>query len=261
MNRLLSSFLLLGAICFGALFVSCTQNQTTASSGGGDVVPGDFRGALILYDSVGQAIQDKSGVLVELGGTQYSTVTDANGQWVFHNIPTRTYALKFSKASFITRTDQFTYVGGGTTWYSAAQGYLALRQSPAFQYVFDAVVSPESANATFYFHTTGTIPANNNYGLFLAGSTTPFPLLDDSSTRPITIYNSNAFTSQGAANSFSASCSGLGGLSYYYGHGATLYLRLFAFVGSYDYDIDPITQQQRYVNCGPGSNVLSVVLP
>jgi hypothetical protein len=250
-------------LLFCILWCSCKSSDPASSAGsGGDIIPGDFRGAVVLYDSVGQAVQDKSGVRVELKGTQYSTMTDTGGFWVFHDLPTRVYSLTFSKSSFITRTDQFTYVGGGTLWYEPQQGYMALRQPPVFQFVFDAVVAPDSVEGKFYFHTTGMPPTNNAYGAVLAASTSPIPTMDDPSIRVLTNHNRNSFAEEGTATSFSLRNDVMSALEYYYGHHATVYFRLFPYLGySVDYDIDPANQQLHYVNCGTGSNVLSIVVP
>lgn len=250
-------------LLFGILWCSCKSSDPASTIGsGGDIVPGDFRGAVTLYDSVGNLLQDKSGVLVELVGTQYSTTTDSAGLWVFHNLPTRTYALRFSKASFVTRNDQFTYVGGGTVWYSSPVGYLVLRQPPVFHFVFDAVVAPDSTNGKFYFHMSGTPPSNGVYGVVLVATITPGPSLDDSSIRVSTAHSRNTLVQEGTSNSFSMTNDVRSAISYYYGHNVTVYFRLFPYIGySAEFDVDPVTQQERYVNCGTGSNVLSVVVP
>src|ERR1043165_5836971 len=101
------------------MLASCSDsNNTTTSSVGGDKVTGNLIGKITLTDHTGKPIANKSGALVQIDGTSYSAVTDSNGDWEIHNLPSRTYSLSISKDGFVTFHDpSYAFLGGGTTRY------------------------------------------------------------------------------------------------------------------------------------------------
>src|ERR1043165_9958033 len=103
---------------------SDSNNATTETTGGGVGSSGDFLGNLRLYDHRGRPMVDRSGAKVQLEGTSFSAITDKNGDWVIHNVPTRTYAISFSKENFSTRRNpSYTFVGGEPVRYRDPDTY------------------------------------------------------------------------------------------------------------------------------------------
>ncbi len=106
------SFLFLFAIACG-----CSDSATTTSTTStfdGSKLTGDLVGSVTLTDHRGRNIIDKSGVLVQCEGSSYSTLTDANGNWTLHDLPTRTYSISFSNDGFYTwKNPSYSFTGGG----------------------------------------------------------------------------------------------------------------------------------------------------
>src|SRR6478609_2741609 len=107
------------------LFIAagCSDSNTTTTSSG-DGVTGDLIGTVYLSDHRGRSMTNHSGVTVQIEGTSFSAVSDVNGNWVIHNLPTRTYAITFSKPGFyIRRNPSYTFVGGEPVRYIDPSAY------------------------------------------------------------------------------------------------------------------------------------------
>jgi hypothetical protein len=78
---------------------------------------GKLKGTVVLYDTHGNRVSDRSGVLIQAEGTKFSTTTDANGNWVL-DIPTQTHSLAFTKDDYAPyKNTSYSFVGGGTVLY------------------------------------------------------------------------------------------------------------------------------------------------
>ncbi|MBN1902004.1 carboxypeptidase regulatory-like domain-containing protein [Candidatus Sumerlaeota bacterium] len=55
---------------------------------------------------------EATGVLVQILGTLYKTVTDEQGVYRFFNLPGQTYTLRFSRAGYISQTTTISVIGG-----------------------------------------------------------------------------------------------------------------------------------------------------
>jgi hypothetical protein len=150
---------------------SDSNNSATTSSGGNELT-GDLIGKVTLYDYNGIVLANKSGALVQIEGTSYSAVTDSNGDWLIHNLPTRTYSLSISKDGYLPYHDySYAFLGGGTTRYLFRYYYyrifyeyaeVPLRQFPEFTIALDAILMPNiphsDTSGLFYCHTSTNVP-------------------------------------------------------------------------------------------------------
>lgn len=159
------------------LFVlaGCSDDSSTASTGSSST--GDLLGTMQLTDHRGRLMSDHSGVTVQIEGTSFSAVSDVNGNWVIHNLPTRTYAITFSKPNFYTRRNpSYTFVAGEPVRYLDLSipygGYnipsIPLGALPQFTITLDGVVLPaiiekiDSLNKKTIIYTSGTIFAHTS---------------------------------------------------------------------------------------------------
>jgi len=103
-------------------------------------VTGDLKGSVVLYDAHNKPVPDKSGVRVQVEGTEFSTESDASGKWMIKGLPTRTYSLAFSKEGYGTmKNTSFSFVGGGLVNY----GTMDLVQPVTWSLVLDSVLPHE----------------------------------------------------------------------------------------------------------------------
>jgi hypothetical protein len=108
----------IASFAFLALVFGCKTSTTTSPE-----VTGDLKGTVSLYDSHFNLVSDKSGVLVQAEGTSFSGISDTGGNWIIHDLPTRTYSLSFSKSGYGTmKNTSFSFVGGGTVLYDGLNG-------------------------------------------------------------------------------------------------------------------------------------------
>ena len=56
--------------------------------------------------------EQSDGALVQIQGTNYKTVSDAEGMYRFYNLPSRSYTLQFSKAGYISQTTSVNIPSG-----------------------------------------------------------------------------------------------------------------------------------------------------
>lgn len=135
---------LLGLI---TIFAGC-KGSTTNDSSGIESLTGDLTGSISLIEWKNEKgysvnLQNKSGVKVNIDGTSFSAITDTDGYWVIHNLPSRTYSITFSKDDFDTmRTTSFSFLGGGTVLY----GDVFLSVRPKFELILDAATTTYALN-------------------------------------------------------------------------------------------------------------------
>ncbi len=124
------------------IFAGC-KGSTTNDSSGIESLTGDLTGSISLIEWKNEKgysvnLKDQSGVKVNIDGTSFSAITDTDGYWVIHNLPSRTYSITFSKDDFDTmRTTSFSFLGGGTVLY----GDVFLSVRPKFELILDAATT------------------------------------------------------------------------------------------------------------------------
>jgi len=184
------------ALVFG--IAGCSDNNTSSANGNSGAATGDLYGSVILTDYRGRYIADKSGVLVQFEGTAHSAITDANGKWAIHDLPTRTYIISFSKTGFTTwRDSSYSYIGGGKVYYYEDHVFgsspVSLGEIPRFTVTLDAVVMPTyGATGHLFAHTSADAPDSTYVGLLLLTARTPdMDITDKSSYSYSQIYTSN----------------------------------------------------------------------
>jgi len=117
-----------------AVLTGCTDETLISPQ-----LMGKLKGTVVLYDTHGNRVADRSDVLIHPEGSIYSTRTDANGNWTFDNIPTQTYSLEFSKSGYTTiKNTSYSFVGGGTVIYPDT---VYLSQLVPYTVVIDSVIA------------------------------------------------------------------------------------------------------------------------
>jgi len=96
--------------CLAAFYAlsSCTKDELHGPPGPrgdtGVYVPlkGDISGTVAVYDSLGRALTNYSGVQVIIDSTDISTITGASGAYIFHDVPAGRYNFSFKKEGYGT---------------------------------------------------------------------------------------------------------------------------------------------------------------
>lgn len=106
----MNSKITLKSCCLLAFYVlsSCTKDELQGPPGPpgdtGIYVPlkGDIRGQVTVYDSLGRALSNHSGVQVIIDSTDLSTVTDASGAYSFSQVQAGRYNFSYKKEGYGT---------------------------------------------------------------------------------------------------------------------------------------------------------------
>jgi hypothetical protein len=253
--------------------IGCKDSSNTTVVNSGSDITGTLKGLIMLYDSSGQLVSDKSGVRIELVGTNFSAVTDTGGLWVIENLPSRTYDLKFSKAGYSTIMGQISFLGGSTLWYGDPTYPLQLSQPAVFTITLDAVISPRppivdsfginhKQYGTLFYHYSKNAPGYVYVnGMIISGHNASLDLDNPSS------YEHLASGMQQYKYTGDSVLSGQIGIGYLqdltagFVSGETIYFRAYPYVREAQYYFDYKTFTKIYVGYGAGSNVLSITLP
>jgi hypothetical protein len=94
---------------------------------------GDLIGKVELETGV-----EAAGVLVQILGTLYKTVTDEQGVYRFFNLPSQTYTLRFSKAGYISQTTSVGVMTGEPVFVGAIR-IEPLTEPQKFRKIFGSV--------------------------------------------------------------------------------------------------------------------------
>jgi hypothetical protein len=126
-------FLASALLLLTVFLASCGTKTEIITNTYSGAEPGNIKGKVVLYDTIGSAIADASNVKVELEGTKYSTLTAKDGFWELKDIPAGTYpSLQYSRKNFATfKVHQDPWgggfgaylVGGGGTQYNNQELY------------------------------------------------------------------------------------------------------------------------------------------
>lgn len=267
----LLSFLLLLFVLAG-----CSDSDTTTtSSNNGSEPTSDLFGTVNLLDYRGRQIQDKSGVLVKCEGTSFSALTDTGGNWIIHNLPTRTYNIGFSKEGFYSFHDPiFTFVAGAPVRYYGSRGnyfesIVTIGQPPRYtitldglsmpKYYFDSVKGYVTTNGALYLHTSDDTPNLVFIGILLIAGTNPSLNIEDK-----TSYSFSRLSSETLYTAHDSSLD----ISFILGYqsppvnqipeGQTLYIRAYPKLTTAQ-QYDPFTDKSEFIGYGQGSNILSAI--
>ncbi|HET9135481.1 MAG TPA: hypothetical protein VFO76_02495 [Candidatus Kapabacteria bacterium] len=260
--------------------------DTNNNSNGGTT--GTLKGAVSLLDTTGLIASDKSGVKVELLGTSFSAVSDADGIWSIPNLPSRTYTLCYSKPGYDTIKSQFAFLGGETVWIRNTVSPVVLFHTPVFTSTLDAFILPidsyidsvgqeHGTIGTIAGHLSENAPAKTYLGAMILLGKNPVPDINDSKTFD-TMFASNSgifiwkYSPSDAINATTVLRS-TAKQWHFFPTGETIYCRIFPFTTTMAWDptigygakspsyyINPEDQRIVYYGVGQGSNVLSVVM-
>jgi hypothetical protein len=172
------------------------KDSSTALNSGGETVFGDLLGTILLTDQHAHSMSDNRGVLIQIEGTSYSALSDSAGNWVIHNLPSRSYAITFSKPGFYTRRDaSFSFMAGVPVRYRElyGDGITRLGALPEFTVTLDAIVMPTAkyidslkmtiyTTGSLYGHTSNNAPDSTTVGMYVLISKNPNLNIDDPSS-------------------------------------------------------------------------------
>lgn len=246
------------------------------------IIPGStgtLKGYVVLYDSLGKFVNDRSGVTVELIGASFSAMTDTNGLWTIENLPTRNYTLRFTKQQYATMLSQVIFVGGGTIWHRTISDPIILQSPPVYSLVLDLITIPNHPytdslgshypTGAFYAHASGNIPLNINISILFITSKSTNIDVGDASTYSGTLLGFPTIRVTDLTNpvDFSIALNGSSSLFTKFSPGDSIYVRAYPYIinptnpnSSYPvFYVDPETQNRIYTGFGKGSNVLSGV--
>jgi hypothetical protein len=273
------------------VWLGCSDsNGTNDGSGGNSSLTGDLTGKVTLTDYRGQPMADKSGVLVQVDGTSYTALTDTNGVWMIHDLPSKTYSLTFSKEGFFTWRDRsFSFLGGGLVRYeynnfTGKSVYFSMVVPivglPQYTITLDALLMPiivysDSIHqyinivGSIYGHSSQNTPPRTSLNtVAISGASANLSIDNPSSYRNIfsmNFYNNssyNSFSNYPAQQDSSADLT----LHYFdpllngFSKGDTIYIRVYPSLGESQY-YDDIRDIVVPVYSANGSNVLSAIVP
>lgn len=219
---------------------------------------GVLKGQLFLYDSLGKAMKDGSGVTIQIEGTSFSAISSQNGEWVISGLPTRTYSIAFIKEGFDTVKDtDFRFVSGGTGYL----GRIYLQQKIVFGDTLDAFVLSQTSIAQpyiYYHHSINTPDSINLRSLFYLGKHAHIDPNDRTSY-------SYSFEEQGIKKSGSLDDSAQIYQEYLYQHfssGDSIYMKVYVGIfPTFNTYFDVNTISDILTGFGMPSNVLSGIIP
>jgi len=259
------------------VLVGCSDSNTASTnSSGGEGVTGDLLGTVNLVDYRGRQIQDKSGVLVKCEGTSYSALTDTGGNWIIHNLPTRTYNIGFSKDGFYSFHDPiYTFVAGAPLRYFGSRGnhfgtIVTIGQPPRYTITMDGLILPTkhtdslnriiTTSGFIYLHSSNDVPDSTTSGILFIAGTTPLLDIEDKSSYIYKVWVS-VFLNSTQDSVFNYT------LKWEYDDepisklsvGQTIYVRTYPMLRGDD-EYDPVTDQSHYIGYShTGSNILSAI--
>lgn len=253
-----------------APFNGCKSNDTIINS---TTTTGDLIGTVGLVDAHNNPLANHDGVLVHIEGTSFSAMSDSLGRWVIHDLPSKTYAITFSKSGFYSRHDKsFSFLAGEPVRYRDVHHnleYVVLGPVPQFTITLDGISMPTRKiidgkifdDYGFVFaHTSENAPANTYVGMYLLASHNPNLRIEDWTTvgiaQPYAILNP----------SVQDSTADLSGTLIYTTYatfaqpGDTVYFKAYPILSPI-LEYDAITGRENLIGYSPRvSNVLSGVM-
>lgn len=218
-------------------------------------VPGTIKGTLMLIDSTGIAFDDYSGAKVELEGTSFSSLTNSLGQWELRGVPLGIYTIRISKPGFgYMRYIGYQFVGNGTI---VLDNRFMIGVPPSYNVTLDSLVVTQS-NTYIGVTSEYSIPYYSKTWIVVMSKDSVINPLDSSNFIYIYTGQSPMPTSSLVERKFVS--------------GHTYYAQAFGLGGRYEYPTgfliqnpsvfyEPVTRQQIYTALGPGSNIVSFVMP
>lgn len=242
---------------FAILLLSLfTLSCVTEENEPGTLLTGNIGGYVSLTSEVGTLFSDLSGVTLTIEDAEINltATSDAEGKFLFTDVPMGTYLVVYSKSGFGTYKRFITHTGGGTTNFI---GTVTLSEIPETNVDLLEVVSTNSNGSisfNAYLNTYGTRlrirlfastsqnVSNTNYEVSTVFS---FSNLQNSMASIITSNLIGPQSIQGV------------------GSGSTVYVKAYveSFLGSSIYT-DPASGLIIYPSLStPGSNVVSYIIP
>jgi hypothetical protein len=262
------------------VIAGCSDSNNSATSTSAGSSTGDLLGTMQLSDSRGRNMADGSGVTVQVEGTSFSAVSDVNGNWVIHNLPTKTYAITFSKPNFYTRRNpSYTFVAGAPVRYQDYPPYYPgqlisptlLGELPQFTVSLDAVTMPIKTekvdsfnrktftytNGKVFAHTSDNVPDTAVIYMYLIISKKPELHIEDSTSYLLMVFATGQTYTTGAGLDLAAELPYLQLQSYGIQPNDIVYFKAYPVIG-FPLQFNSITNKNEYIGYGPtASNVLS----
>jgi hypothetical protein len=254
-----------------AMLTGCSDDTPSSQQ-----LTGKLKGTVVLYDTHGNRVADRSGVLIQAEGTSYSTRTDAGGNWTLDNIPTQTYSLEFTKDGYAPyKNTSYSFVGGGTVLY---RDTVYLSQLMPYTVVIDSVYAAYNDWPYYTYedlgyvsgHITGADIADiDKLNVAVYISTTPTVYIPDVTTtlggaliNTTSLSDGVSLTASGSTILFSARGWQICGPEGWIQHGRKVYLQAKAYTkNSARGYLDVNSGKWIEPDTGRLSNVVEVVIP
>ncbi len=255
------------------LAAGCSDSNTTTTNAG-DGVTGDLIGTVYLTDHRGRGMTNHSGVTVQVEGTSFSAITDTAGNWTIHNLPSKTYAITFSKPEFYSYRDaSFSFLGGTPVRYRTpvlSDTYVRLGGLPRFTISLDAIIMPKKTivdtittftNGELYAHTSDDAPDSVTIGAYVIISRDPNLRIEDPATyfylMPV---QGMTYARKDTVVNFGTTL----GYTWFFSEvvhpGDVLYFKGYPVIGN-PMQYDPIKNRDEFIGYSTtGSNVLSATM-
>ncbi|PSL33493.1 carboxypeptidase-like regulatory domain-containing protein [Chitinophaga ginsengisoli] len=145
----MTSKTLLSLCCFvtvGVLF-SCSKDQHSEPY----LKKGDITGKVIIYDSLGRALSNHSGVVVTIDSTNLSAITDSTGAYTFKKVKTGRYSFTYKKNGYGTyRIIRQLHAGGPPTLLPVADVGKIYNGPPVSLFDYFGLGSPDNPQVVTY---------------------------------------------------------------------------------------------------------------
>jgi hypothetical protein len=158
-------------LVFSIIGLACKGDPGPAGPAG-QFSPGNISGFVILADTNGSRLNDRSGVVVTSDPPTSTATTQSDGSWTLSEMPAGIYDLTFSKAGYFTSKEfNLQFVGGGTY-------YIYPQWLEEVSLVTVTLLQATSIDSTGLIHFEGTTSgAVSEYrGIIIVFSSTPFNL-------------------------------------------------------------------------------------
>lgn len=185
---------------------------------------GDMQGGVQLYDTLFQEVlHNHAGVLVNLEGTDFSTITDSNGSWIIHNIPSGTYTIVYTKNNFaLAKNLNHQFIGNGNDYLGIQNLYKLISIQVEIDSQFRILSNPVDHIGNFY-------GGESRKAIMLYSKTPFFSPIDPNSYLGLDVYKLELRDYIDTTGGFFISRYNL--MPYTFKSGDTVYCR--AYVGTY----------------------------
>ncbi len=224
----------------------------------------DYRGWVILSDSLDEPLSNHSGVKITVVQTGATARTDSSGHFLLHDLPQGIYDLKYEYSNFPAFYLEDLAINGPAGSLIAATDITELSPLPIHTFVLDSVShdvefteNGSDSVLIVFFHGLSPL-ATRRFNRVLISNKTPIPDYHSGNYRTIVGTNETWITPMNStASLYPLSYSKLFTAGYRIGD--SIYVRFYPLCST-AYYIDRATSRRVYPFIGAGSNILATTI-